>query len=273
MPTTVPESVTFDANVQVPNDGEGATSASLSGTFLQKLVNRSAYLKAIVDVSGVMRFRNVADITALKAVAGMSTGDQRLVPGVGFYYFDASTTPLADIVPWILKPNAGPGQWVHSLAQLRGGYLATIGAGNKVEQAVPNRIVALEQIEIVDAGVLFANTANNISNVASVANELEILVASVAGGDHIMSTWTFEAKMATATTGKLQMWVQMNGAPFAVANSERDVAATAWASVTLQAPATPPVGTTVKIQLRAAGDGANAIQIRRLVRSYVHMRP
>jgi len=44
MPTNVTESSTFTPTIQVPNNGEPATQASLLGTFVQGLANRTRYL-------------------------------------------------------------------------------------------------------------------------------------------------------------------------------------------------------------------------------------
>lgn len=146
MPSIVTEDGSFPETIEVPDDGEGATSASLEDTFVQDLANRTRHSNTVTEVSGVRRIRMVVDRAALKAVTGMATGDVRHVDGLGLYFFDLSLA-IAEASPWVLAPNVGSGRWVHQMAgfvaDFTGGGVATYNSTTgKVINPVPNRIVA-----------------------------------------------------------------------------------------------------------------------------------
>lgn len=148
MPSVVPEDGSFPELVEVPDDGEGATSASLKDTFVQDLANRTRNANNILTVSGIDKIRTVASTTALKAVTGMTTGSVRYIDGLGLYYY-LSTSPTNEALPWVVKPDSvvlpATGRWIHELAGLivdtTSTGIATFGANGKVLNPVPFRIV------------------------------------------------------------------------------------------------------------------------------------
>jgi hypothetical protein len=86
----------------------------------QRLANRSAYLKRILD-EGVRRIR-FGSAEQMRAVhpATLSNGDTFLVVGYGFFLWDSSSTK-AVAPPWVYAPLVGTvGRWVHALNALRG---------------------------------------------------------------------------------------------------------------------------------------------------------
>lgn len=203
MPTNITEASTWSTPAPVPNDGEGATAASLL-QFAQVFANRTTYLRAIVETNGPIKFRTVATTTALKALTGNATGDMRYVIGIGFYQFDAGTTPGSDNFPWILKPASGAGQWVHELNAIQGGTpgLATTGLDGKVVQAVPNRIIDSKVWRYAGTGSIQAtSTAPSTAWVKVTLSPLTF--TSLATSDLVEADADFE--LASGGTGQVQI--------------------------------------------------------------------
>lgn len=87
MPTNVTESSTFTPTIQVPNNGEPATQASLLGTFVQGLANRTRYLndQRIANVALIQELLDLAGSTGLFALSGTSLALNDPVPVAALY--------------------------------------------------------------------------------------------------------------------------------------------------------------------------------------------
>lgn len=109
MPTNVTPVPTWSTVIPVPADGEGATAASIHA-FVQPLANRSQWTYSLITGTGVQRFANADDITALKALTGMAHKDARVVIGYGMYLYDSGSSATEDL-PWIVQPTTGGGRW------------------------------------------------------------------------------------------------------------------------------------------------------------------
>lgn len=82
MPTNVTEISTFTPTIQVPNNGEPATQASLLGTFVQGLANRTRYLDdaRIQILNQIQGLLNRTGSTALFALSGTALAENDPVP-------------------------------------------------------------------------------------------------------------------------------------------------------------------------------------------------
>ena len=182
MPTNITEVDTFTATVPVPNDGEGVTAASVL-QFAQPLANRTKNLNGILKTSGVYRHKVVADVATLKAiaVAGVADHDFRYLDGIGFYFYDSTTTPSGDTLPVIIKPGSGAGQWLHELVGLYGitDGIATL-TGNKLTQNIANQPVATGEASFTGTGLVSSTSS------LTWANALTMDVAGTVNGDYIM---------------------------------------------------------------------------------------
>jgi hypothetical protein len=152
MTTTLVEAAAY-ADVVVPAAGEPRTAASIQAPF-QTLTNRTKWLKdEIVEVaaysSGITKFRQAADITALKAITSSSYADGQVcfVLGYGVYHYTAASAASVS-EPWIVKPDdvAGNGRWLHAeyLLKAANSGLATLNSSGKLTSGqLENRIVAM----------------------------------------------------------------------------------------------------------------------------------
>lgn len=193
MPSIVTEDGSFPETIEVPDDGEGATSASLEDTFVQDLSNRTRHDHTILTVSGVPRIRSVANVAALKAATGMASGDTRYVDGIGLYFFLAgSLTPEAGI--WVVAPNVGAGRWIHELAGVivdtTSVGVATFGATGKVLNPVPNRVLNVHKQErtpaVADADEQIASSTSVTYIEPSVRVGVSSAADEVLVGDRIL---------------------------------------------------------------------------------------
>lgn len=82
MPTNVTESSTFTPTIQVPNNGEPATQASLLGTFVQGLANRTRYLEdhRAYHLGLIQELLSRTDSTGLFALSGTALALNDPVP-------------------------------------------------------------------------------------------------------------------------------------------------------------------------------------------------
>lgn len=269
MPSDVVETATYTPTIKVPNDGEGATKASLLTNFVQGLANRFAYIKAIVDVIGVHRVHTVADGAALKAITGMATSDMRWMTGVGPYFYDASAIG-SESLPWTVAPTIGTGLWVHGLALAKTLYLAEV-SGGKVVQPVPNRIVLAGGGNVPDilAGILYTTVNTTPQTVIALS------FPAAANGDTITATVTAQARM-TAGAGLVRLdYSHTDGAVDGIASaSVREVTSTSWVDLTMQCAVEPTGSGEARIVLKAAGAfPTGGIELRRVSHTFVHVRP
>jgi len=125
------ETPTKGSTVTVPDDGDGATGASVETPF-QALTDRVAWCEDAIDTSGGKHpLKTVNALAALTGIAGPSNGDQRIVTGYGLYQFVAGDTTTA-FSPWVVTHASG--RWFHatysSIADSGvGALLATLSGG------------------------------------------------------------------------------------------------------------------------------------------------
>jgi hypothetical protein len=111
MPVTLTSTNLYGAGtVSAPAAGEPRTSLSVR-TGLQQLLNMTGFLKSVLD-GGVTRLRTTADLAALKALTGQTTGDHAVVKNLGIYEFDAASA-LTVAEPVVVQPTVGGGRWLH----------------------------------------------------------------------------------------------------------------------------------------------------------------
>lgn len=106
------ETPTKGSTVTVPDDGDGATGASVEAPF-QALANRVKWAENAIDTSGGNHA--IKDLNALAGLTGVSSpanNDVRLVSGYGLYRFVSgdTTTPFS---PWVVTHASG--RWFHAL--------------------------------------------------------------------------------------------------------------------------------------------------------------
>ncbi len=126
MSGTITESESYSPTITSIEDGDDANSTTFK-TPLGELANRTKYLKGQLD-TGALKIREAANVAALKAVTGQVTGDVRLVPDLGPFRFDSTSTATADDV-FVIAPTVGGGRWLrldHGMRESTLGGLATI---------------------------------------------------------------------------------------------------------------------------------------------------
>ena len=141
MPVNVPgSSSSYPANITTPSDGDVRNAASVA-TALAQLADRTAYLKAKagIDADGAKRIRTVADVAALKAIAGADRADKDVAivlgTGSGVYLFSAGSTVAGDDMN-VVQPTSGTGRWIH-VDYFRRGWdngVATLDADGAVQE-------------------------------------------------------------------------------------------------------------------------------------------
>ncbi len=133
----------FPTDFTIPDDGDAYDAASVNVAF-EALGDRTAYLRALAETTGVLAIRSVSNVAALKALTGMTSGQVCYVVGTGIYiYVDPDAT--AESLPWIVQPTSGTGRWFHELNAVRGAAsgLATLDTGAKVPVAqIPNAVLS-----------------------------------------------------------------------------------------------------------------------------------
>lgn len=115
MPGIITEVDEFTTNVEIPVNTD-LLDASTDGAFrkgIQALANRTKNL-----LTKSLRWRSVADITALQAIAAAdrADGDVVLVRSTWAVYVFRSGSSSSSAAPWIYLPSAGSGRWHHVLA-------------------------------------------------------------------------------------------------------------------------------------------------------------
>jgi len=285
MPTSIVEVDEFTTPIPVPNDGEGATAASLR-QFAQPLANRTRNLNAILKTTGVTRIKIVEDVAALKAETGMAHLEVRLLLAVGLFVFDATTTPATDTLPMVIKPGTGPGQWVHELVGLFGntGGLATIGLDNKVAQPTKNQVLGIYENSVVtgpSSSIQFSESSNSYAAVGFPQGYVD--VPNTANGDVLLAAARF---CLTASAGggtskaRIEVADNVNLAPTVNPHLESEVVTEKVFDPGAPFYATPHVRHTVvvngtsRVRLALQGNGADAVQVRAPISIVVcHYRP
>lgn len=144
MPITLSPSGSFGpGTVTGPVGGEARSSASVR-TMAQQLLDQTGWLKALVD-AGVLKVRSLANVAALKAVAGQATGDHRVVKDLGLFEFDGGSSATSDDVT-VVTPTVGGGRWLHVNrgARVANGF-APLDAAAKVPNANLRGVLSASQ--------------------------------------------------------------------------------------------------------------------------------
>lgn len=115
MPGIITEVDEFTANVEIPVNTD-LLDASVDGAFrkgIQALANRTKNL-----LGRSLRWRSVADVAALQALAAAdrADGDVVLVRSTWAVYVFRAGSSASAAAPWIYLPSAGSGRWHHLLA-------------------------------------------------------------------------------------------------------------------------------------------------------------
>jgi hypothetical protein len=238
-----------------------------------------------LKTSGVYRAKIAADITALKAVTGMADSDFRYVLGVGFYFFDATTTPVGDTLPGIIKPGAGAGQWYHELLGLLGttSGIATIGSDNKVVQPSKNQVLGIyENTLVIGASSSIQYSQSSASYIAVGTAQGYVDVPSAANGDVLIARarFCFTASAGGATSkARLEVADNVSGSPTVNTHLESEVvtekaydsAAPFYAEPFIRHPVT--VNGTSRVRLALQCNGADSAQVRAPHRNPSHPLP
>lgn len=221
MPRPIVEVDVFSPEVIVPVGSDPRTASSVEVPF-QALADRTLNLKTTVDAmggrGGVTRFREVADLDALKAIGRdeRKNGDIVLVPLLGYYRYDDSYSRLEmgiwrvnSIVPSADNPSYG--QWRHTLSGAVGaanyGLVTRDGAGRVGSEQVKNGIIHLEGKHIIiDPDEFYDDAAMYDTSVAT------ILSASTKAGDVVDARVHFTAMSSNdAGTWNLSLKVSAGG--------------------------------------------------------------
>lgn len=128
MPKNLTEVDEFPAVVTVPVGTDARTAASVEVGF-QALADRTRWL-----ATGVERIREVTDVDALKALAGVTPGQWCYVLGLGLYRFQTGVV-LPDMPPmYVLSPGQGVnGVWTNVMmggVGVAGGAMGIALSGN-----------------------------------------------------------------------------------------------------------------------------------------------
>lgn len=269
MPGTIIESATFDPTVEVPSDGEGATSASLKDTFVQRLANRARYLYAAATTTGWWRWRTVTSEGLLRGQVVTGTGDLVFWTGMGFYRYVAGDTTAEDI-PWIIESDFG-GRWFHVLTDLRAAVsgIATLTSGGRLAQLPPNALIAQA----------FANygTLPNADVETSTVNawtdtSIYVSQTNVQIGDDLFAHCDLVGFADAGITGAVRLAYEHNGTVTGIDASEKrfvNAGATDFKHLHLMArktvassfsPATPH-----KFLVQIKSNGADAVRVKGMV--------
>lgn len=215
MPTNVIPVATWTGTIPRPDDGEGATGASLAQTA-QPLANRSEYLKSQTDSVGVLRIRETGSIDDnLRGTVVTGTGDKCYVKALGLYRYDSASL-VAEDLPWVVESDFG-GRWIHELHANRGVYLATLASGKIPVAQIPNALIATASQELSGAGNLFFTASSTYVDATGASTSL----TNVAVGDILFATLHCRAILGaaplSAATCKLRLAYEHNGSTVSVA--------------------------------------------------------
>ena len=213
MPATLTESDSFDSVITVPAGGDDRAAASVV-VALQSLANRTKALKATLDGvtgdarDGIVRLREAADVTALQAITGMSTGDLALVPSLGLFRYD-SASAVSAVGSIVVTPGVGSGRWVwqgyslldaaHGLPKLDASAyvpLAHLGqaplfAAQKLVQDISETNAAIDTISSetwVDSATLVKSITVPGPCVLDISATVSVLTSALASGQLRLAT-------------------------------------------------------------------------------------
>lgn len=144
MPYTIEETSTWETNLEIPGPGDPVAvgAGSYMRAALQRIFNRTKYLRTRIDTGGVNAIRAVADVAELKALQSPVLGEVAILDGAQFYFFKPGALVGSDLDGYRYDSTSATGYWANPL------YYATTGAGAAMRLDVsvlppPNRIVQL----------------------------------------------------------------------------------------------------------------------------------
>ena len=190
MSTPFSETATWISPVSGPDNGELADAGSVDGPF-QGLVSRTAYLKALVESTGVKLVRSVATFAAMKALTGMAAAEVCIVLGAGMYQF-LTGAPVADVGYLNYSATSGAGNWyrIDYLPWGTSGGLATLDTNARVVQLPLNQVVLVDAVDAT-GGASSATPSwvdcNSISFTAALHDNVFVSMKGIlqaAGGGH-----------------------------------------------------------------------------------------
>lgn len=203
------ETPTKGSTVTVPDDGDGATGASVETPF-QALADRVAWCEDALDTTGGNHpIKSVNSLAALTGLGGLASGDVRIVAGYGLYRFTAGDVTAA-FSPWVVTHASG--RWFHatysSIADSDvGATLATLTAGKLPIARHTNGIVRTAETTYASTwgSVIPGSTSTTASWVDSTVDHIE---SSLQVGDIVEITvvgWTNASAVAPAYS-----WVRLS---------------------------------------------------------------
>lgn len=179
------ETPTKGSTVTVPDDGDGATGASVEAPF-QALANRVKWAENALDTSGGNHA--IKDLNALAALTSVSTpanNDIRLVSGYGLYRFVSgdTTTPFS---PWVVTHASG--RWFHALYSALsdatvGATIATLTAGKLPLDRHTNGIYSLGETEWTGT---WGNVADSKTSASYADTTLTHTISALEVGDQVL---------------------------------------------------------------------------------------
>lgn len=192
MPTAITPVATWTGTIPTPDDGEAATGAGLDA-MAQPLADRTEYLKAQVDTSGVKRIRKFDTINDMKTSLGASTGDMGYVLGYGIYrYNSAGVGP--DDQPWTVEHDLG-GLWSHEHSAIYDVEFPTLTGGRvTLAQAPPNATVLTKSTELSGVGNLYFTSSSTWIDATGASCSL----TDINGSDVVLATLSCRAILGAA---------------------------------------------------------------------------
>lgn len=189
------------------------TAASLSES-VQPLTNRSAYLRNILETTGIRRVQTLADVAALRAVEA-TEGDVAKVDNLGLFVFVPGAAPPmqpTDFTPWWVRttnPVTVEGRW-ENVAM----YATQMELG-KVEGAIPvldadGRLTVTPPNAIVGIYRLGRQAASTLTSVDGVINGL-LSLGSLKQNDWLRVTGSMTAQVQGGTTLEVRPILYLNG--------------------------------------------------------------
>ncbi|MBK7823340.1 MAG: hypothetical protein IPJ61_20350 [Tessaracoccus sp.] len=202
------ETPTKGTPVNVADDTEVYTNAAIEA-MAQPIADRLAWCEDALDTTGGNHpIKSVNALAALTGLAGLASGDVRIVAGYGLYRFTAGDTTTA-FSPWVVTHASG--RWFHatysSIADSDvGATLATLTAGKLPVARHTNGIVRTN--ETTYTGTWGAVIAGSTSTAASwVDSTVDHIESSLQVGDIVEITvvgWTNASAVAPAYS-----WVRL----------------------------------------------------------------
>lgn len=169
---------TWAANVTMPDDADPKNAASVNVGF-EPLADRTAYLRRLVEVDGVLAIRH-GSASTMYGLAGAADGTLFLVDGWGLFRRD--TASIAPVDGENVVAAIDGGRWIHKTRNMTvGSYGVKLGANFSTSStdlvAVPGLSLSLAHLQAFD----IVEFSGNVKLNTGVNSTATLLVAATDG--------------------------------------------------------------------------------------------